>query len=541
MEYNILSSPLSIYKVLSQYFLNPQFEVEVTPPNSCRIKLQASTNTPVVWLEKCVDYSVFLDSLKQLSQAIQLAKIAQANPGHSLDPRRFSIDAPLSDWQSFRRVMYERENGNKFLNLIIDYLQNETQLDILIYLGLSPEQTETECNESTLSYFEQLGKICKEMKPEQGQQLFALFREKYPNVAAKIIQKMLLESTQTAYNPYLDILKQIQNRIIGQDEVVQEVSALLASQYDSEKNAVYLFVGPTGVGKTELAKAIASVKGKFVSISMVAYEEETSVTQFFGSGGTYVGCTDLPHFAKSLQEHAVKNRHSENSFDVLNTVILLDEFEKAHPVIKQAFLTMFDEGVYKINYVNKSENIEQQYKFKKCVFACTSNAYQEMILESFQRNLSRDEIRTKFKKINHSIPYKNSFSPELLARVKIVPFSPIPKGEPYRALIKMKLHSFLARLREQIRCKEIAVAEESLILASLENRYYGNGTDFRQIELYFPNIEHAIYSHRHRWNDISSIKITLIPHNEMLLSIQISQYFNLSKEYFALENITIKN
>src|SRR4030042_3084092 len=135
-------------------------------------------------------------------------------------------------------------------------------------------------------------------------------------------------------NPFL------KKRIIGQDEVIERVSQrlLMAHTGIGKKKsplAVFLFLGPTGVGKTEMAKSIAEFlfgnESDLIRLDMSEYMEEHSVAKLIGSPPGYVGYEEEGQLTGKLRNKPY-------------SVVLLDEIEKAHPEIFDLFLQVFDEG-----------------------------------------------------------------------------------------------------------------------------------------------------------------------------------------------------
>lgn len=184
----------------------------------------------------------------------------------------------------------------------------------------------------------------------------------------------------------------IRNKILGQDEAVNKVIDLakkikLGFQ-DKKRCYSYLFCGPSGVGKTELSKIFAEKlvgKNNVIKLDMSEYMESHSVSKIIGSPPGYVGYMDNRNI---LEE--IKNKP--------NSVIILDEIEKAHPSILNLFLQILDEGKLK-------DSKGTIVRFDHVVIVMTSNVGFNDIKVGFKENIS-SEIMTKLKEY-FSVPFLN--------------------------------------------------------------------------------------------------------------------------------------
>jgi len=226
-------------------------------------------------------------------------------------------------------------------------------------------------------------------------------------------------SEQKEKEKLLDLENIIHQWMINQEEAVKLVASALR-QYRaglaSEKKpiAVFLFVGPTGVGKTELAKTLAKVyfgsEKSMVRFDMAQYQDRKSVYYFIGDPDGKI--------SGELTE-AIKT----NPF----TLILLDEFEKGHPEVLNLFLSLFDEG-------RLTDNSGQVIDFTHTIIIATSNALSEFIIEELEKKTDFKEITERLKK--KLITY---FKPELLNRFdEIVVFKPLTPNY-LKEIVKLKL------------------------------------------------------------------------------------------------------
>jgi DNA polymerase III delta prime subunit len=220
-------------------------------------------------------------------------------------------------------------------------------------------------------------------------------------------------------------IARLKSRVVGQDHAIDIVSDKVAvykmGLADTKKPwGVFLFVGPTGVGKTELARALAkflfSDESRLITINGSEYIEDHTVSNLIGSPKGYEGNES----GGLLTEPLKKNPHQ---------VVLLDEFEKAHPNVQKLFLQVFD-GAPLIDRKGDEINCSQ------AIFIMTSNVGSQMLSEAAERGpISPEEM------IQTLTPLlKQEFSPELVGRFKrgIVPFLPLDrKNMPEVARVKL--------------------------------------------------------------------------------------------------------
>lgn len=226
----------------------------------------------------------------------------------------------------------------------------------------------------------------------------------------------------------------LQARVIGQDHaleaIAQRVRTSRANLEDPDKpKGVFLFVGPSGVGKTETALALADIlyggERKLVTINMSEYQEAHSVSGLKGSPPGYVGYGE----GGVLTEAVRRNPYS---------VVLLDEVEKAHPDVLELFFQVFDKGV-----LDDAEG--REIDFRNTLILLTSNVGSSQIMQACL-NRPRDQLPAADALTDALRPvlYK-SFKPAFLGRMQVVPFYPIP-DEVLARIIELKL----GRIRERI-------------------------------------------------------------------------------------------
>lgn len=214
--------------------------------------------------------------------------------------------------------------------------------------------------------------------------------------------------------------------IIGQDKQIKEVEELLDIRSIVRLNAnkpeaILLFVGQTGVGKTELAKQIAEEYkgGRYTLLQMETFAFEHSVTNLFGSPLSYVGSDKDPMLLADMKQDPSR-------------VIIFDEIEKAHSNIYQVLIGLMDTGMATFNGI-------QKISFKNTILIFTSNVITKVSsLKSIGFNLIEESQTTKQSEITDILASK--FKPEFLGRIdKFILFNDISDKETALRIIKSKL------------------------------------------------------------------------------------------------------
>ena len=218
----------------------------------------------------------------------------------------------------------------------------------------------------------------------------------------------------------LNLDKVLHKRVIGQDEAVEKVSeAIMRSRAGisdpSKPIGSFMFLGPTGVGKTELAKALAESlfddEHNMVRIDMSEYMEKYSVSRLIGAPPGYVGYEEGGQLTEAVRRKPY-------------SVVLFDEIEKAHPDVFNILLQVLDDG-------RITDSQGRTVDFKNTIIILTSNLGSEYILEGIQENR---EISNEAKQKVEAL-LKQSFRPEFLNRLdEIVFYKPLQKGEVTKIL-----------------------------------------------------------------------------------------------------------
>ena len=272
------------------------------------------------------------------------------------------------------------------------------------------------------------------------------------------LNKML----QSDKEKLLNLEKHIHQRMVGQQNPINLVSDAIRRsrtglQDPKKPIGSFLFLGTTGVGKTELAKALAEVlfdnENNLTRIDMSEYQESHAVSRLIGSPPGYIGYEE----GGQLTE-AVRNKPY--------SVILLDEIEKAHPDTFNILLQVLDEG-------RLTDNKGRVADFKNSIIIMTSNLGSEKILDAFESN-SSFEIAEK--KSNEAVikELKSKVRPEFLNRIDdIVVFSPLTKKE-IKEIVKLQFRNIKSQLEQKnIKINITEDALNDLAKKSLDPQYGG--------------------------------------------------------------------
>ena len=237
----------------------------------------------------------------------------------------------------------------------------------------------------------------------------------------------------------------LHQRVVGQDEAVKAVSEAVVRARAGIKDpnrpiGSFIFLGPTGVGKTELAKTLAEVlfddERNMVRIDMSEYMEKHTVSRLIGAPPGYVGYDEGGQLTEAVRRHPY-------------SVILLDEIEKAHADVFNVLLQVLDDG-------RLTDGQGRSVDFKNTLIIMTSNLGSAEIMRK-QGKIDRDDVQQML---------MNFFRPEFLNRVDdIVVFKPL-QAEQIKDIVKLVLKELAERLAKQLEIKLNASDEAVAHLAS---------------------------------------------------------------------------
>ena len=269
---------------------------------------------------------------------------------------------------------------------------------------------------------------------------------------AKIISRWtgipVAKLTESERNKTLHLDEELHKRVIGQDEGVTKVTeAIIRSKAGikdpSKPIGSFLFLGPTGVGKTELAKALASClfddESNMVRLDMSEYMEKYSVSRLIGAPPGYVGYDEGGQLTEAVRRKPY-------------SVVLFDEVEKAHPDVFNVLLQVLDDG-------RITDSQGRTVDFKNTIIIMTSNLGSMHLLEGIDEN---GEIRPEAEEAVME-ELKGNFRPEFLNRLdEIIMFKPLTKDN-IGNIIKLLMEDLNKRLADRELKVELTKAAEDYI------------------------------------------------------------------------------
>jgi ATP-dependent Clp protease ATP-binding subunit ClpB len=248
------------------------------------------------------------------------------------------------------------------------------------------------------------------------------------------VSKML----QSEKDKLLSLESELHKRIVGQDEAIEAIANAIrrsrAGMQDAKRPiGSFIFLGTTGVGKTELAKALAEFlfndENALVRIDMSEYQERHTVSRLIGAPPGYVGYDESGQLTESVRRKPY-------------SVVLLDEIEKAHHDIFNILLQVLDEG-------RLTDNKGRTADFKNTIIIMTSNMGSQIIQEKFQflNETNRDEVIGETHREVYEM-LKKSIRPEFLNRVdEIIMFNPLTREE-IKQIVEIQLDKTRKTLEE---------------------------------------------------------------------------------------------
>ena len=256
----------------------------------------------------------------------------------------------------------------------------------------------------------------------------------------------------------LGMSERLKRKIIGQDKAVEEVTKAIkrsrAGVRDLQKPiASFLFVGPTGVGKTELCKQLCKELGlnkeSFIRLDMSEYTDEISVSKLIGSAPGYVGYTEGGQLTEKIKHNAY-------------SVVLLDEIEKAHPRVFNVFLQMLDDG-------RLTDGQGQTVDCTNCIIVMTSNLGFSAVKQSVVGFGATKDQQSEIKKR----AVEETFQPEFLNRIDgVVEFNSLGKDECLK-IAGIELKELADRVKEnrQINIMFDDAVKEAIVKKGYSEKY----------------------------------------------------------------------
>lgn len=288
---------------------------------------------------------------------------------------------------------------------------------------------------------EELTALIKQMQANQsGTSLIKeeVTREDIAEIVAKWTGVPVMKMLQGEREKLLKLETELHQRVVGQEEAIQAISNAVrrsrAGLQDMKKPiGTFLFLGTTGVGKTELAKALAEYlfddENAMTRIDMSEYQERHSVSRLVGAPPGYIGYEEGGQLTEAVRRKPY-------------SVILLDEIEKAHPDTFNILLQVLDEG-------RLTDNKGRLADFKNAIIIMTSNLGSQLIQEQFDNIKGNLIATTEAAKESVLNLLKQSVRPEFINRIdEIVMFTPLT-NENIKSIVGMQLKSVTKMLAKQ--------------------------------------------------------------------------------------------
>ena len=367
--------------------------------------------------------------------------------------RRESIKKELAELHDkFNEMKAQWENEKKEINSVQD---TKAEID-RVNLQIEEAKRNSDYGKAAQLQYGELPALTKKLEEAEKKSSngSALLRDEVTaDEIAKIVAKWtgipvtkLMESEK---EKLLHLSDELHKRVIGQNEAVDAVSeAVLRSRAGiSDENrpiGSFLFLGPTGVGKTELAKTLASYlfddERNIVRIDMTEYMEKFSVSRLIGAPPGYVGYDEGGQLTEAVRRKPY-------------SVVLFDEIEKAHPDVFNILLQVLDDG-------RITDSQGRTVNFKNTIIILTSNLGSGIILDNIDKDGNiTDDAKAQIDKL-----LKQTFRPEFLNRLDdTVLFTPLTRENVYK-IIDIMLKKLESRLEKQNLKLEVTQAAKDLIV-----------------------------------------------------------------------------
>jgi len=264
------------------------------------------------------------------------------------------------------------------------------------------------------------------------------------DVIAEVVAKMtgipLTRLSSEDTERLLQMEKELHKRVISQDEAIVQVAKAVRRSRSGLKDpkrpmGVFLFAGPTGVGKTLLAKTLAEFmfgdQEALIQIDMSEYQEKHNVSRLIGAPPGYVGYEEGGQLTEKIRRRPY-------------SVVLLDEIEKAHPEVYNMLLQIMEEG-------HLTDSFGRKVDFKNVILIMTTNAGAQAIAHGDAFGFRKDDQDTSYEKMKQSLMYElqKDFKPEFIGRLdEVVIFRKLTREE-LKQIVDIELNKVRERLLER--------------------------------------------------------------------------------------------
>jgi len=341
--------------------------------------------------------------------------------------------------------------------------------------------------------------ILRQWKDNLNKEIPVISEDDVTYTVAKMTGIPLLKMEEKESEKLMRMEDVLHERIISQDEAIKAISRAIRRSragLKSKKKPIgsFFFLGPTGVGKTELAKALAEFlfndENALIKIDMSEYMERFNVSKLTGAPPGYVGYEEGGQLTEKIRKHPY-------------SVILFDEIEKAHPDVFNILLQVLDEGIL-------TDSFGRKVDFKNAVIIMTSNIGARIIEKATPMGFQRTQSEDVYQKIkdNVLVELKKTFNPEFLNRVdEIVVFHPLEKEQLF-SIIDLLIDETNKQLLEQDIVVEIDYTVKEWLVKNYYQANYGARPMRRAVQ---KEIEDPLSAEllKGRFKDAHKIKVTL--------------------------------
>ena len=402
--------------------------------------------------EACAMIKTELDSmpteLDELSRKIMQLEIEEAalkkETGHLSQERLADLQkelAELHDQFATQKAQWQNEKAT------VDKLSSIREEIEAVHRQIQDAQQKYDLNKAAELQYGKLPQLEKELKEEEEKvknaDLSLVHESVTEDEIARIISRWtgipVAKLTESERNKTLHLDDELHKRVVGQDEAVEKVTDAIIRSKAGIKDPTkpigsFLFLGPTGVGKTELAKTLAASlfddENNMVRIDMSEYMEKYSVSRLIGAPPGYVGYDEGGQLTEAVRRKPY-------------CVVLFDEIEKAHPDVFNVLLQVLDDG-------RITDSMGKTVDFKNTIIILTSNIGSQYLLDGIDEN---GDIRPEAKaEVMNDL--RAHFRPEFLNRLdETILFKPLTKNN-----IGSIIDLLVADINKRLADKELVVA-----------------------------------------------------------------------------------
>ena len=336
-------------------------------------------------------------------------------------------------------------------------------------ISLQEFEKAAELRDKEQKYERKLEKEKEKWRDENVRELTKITEDNVAGVIAKWTNIPVMKISQDENEKLKNLEVELHKRVVGQDQAIEAVAKSIRRGRVGIKDpnrpiGSFLFLGPTGVGKTETSKALAEVlfgtEDSIIRVDMSEYMESHSTSKLIGSPPGYVGYDEGGYLTKKVKQKPY-------------SIILFDEIEKAHPDVMNMLLQILEDG-------RLTDSTGRVINFKNTVIIMTSNVGAKLITESKKlgfSNSSNEEERNKidYENAKRDImqEVKKEFRPEFINRIdEIIVFHKLEQ-EDIEKIVNLMLTNLLKRLEDQGYIIEIDESVKNYVIKEGTDKNYG--------------------------------------------------------------------